>query len=187
MDENDVTDAVAAPQAETHDDSMAHSMSEAIEMESETRTDQCLSDCSGAQSEAEDAPATADDTHVEDGRAPFSDYVIERERMEAAQRAEARKEFLTAIMDGPDLLSWVAPTADVDSDEVLAEHLVQMRNAVRYALSLALEDRYQMRESLSAANTATRMIRASIALAKAMNATKSKTVRGVARRGGPQD
>jgi len=176
VDENEVTDAVAAPQAQAPDDKTARSMNEAIEMERVALADQCLSN--GAQAEEDATPAVVDDTPVENGHAPFTDYVIERERIEAAQRSQARKEFLSTIMDGPDLLSWVAPTADADSDEVLAEHLVQMRNTVRYALSLALADGYRMGESLSAPNAATRMIRANIALAKELKAAKSKTVRG---------
>ena len=157
-------------------------------MERVALADQCLSN--GAQAEEDATPAVVDDTPVENGHAPFTDYVIERERIEAAQRSQARsKEFLSTIMDGPDLLSWVAPTDDADSDEVLAEHLVQLRNAVRYALQFGARRRVpDGRSNLSARECGDahdpRQHRAG---ARTLKAAKSKTVRGGACDEGPQD
>ena len=90
-------------------------------------------------------------------------------------------------MGGPDRASWIAPQEGVVSDELLVEHLAQLRKAVRYALTLAFDDRSVLNVSLSAVNTATRMIRASIALTKELKASKSKTVRGGGRPRRTQD
>ena len=115
------------------------------------------------------------------------DEIKERERASVAEREVARHAFLAAIMGGPDLLSWVSPKDGVVTDELLGEHLAQLRNVVRYALSMAVDDKYEIGENLSAANTATRMIRANIALTKELKASKSKTVRGGRRAGRIQD
>jgi hypothetical protein len=98
-----------------------------------------------------------------------------------------RTEFLQKLMCGPDLLSWVAPKDGVVADEVLREHLAQLQKVVRYALQYAVRDDESIQLKLSAASTATNMIRANIALAKALNEPKSKTVHGGMRKRRPQD
>lgn len=124
-----------------------------------------------------------------DDREPSTlvDDPITREIHERAERAAAREALLASIMSGPDLASWVAPSESVVSDELLAEHLAQLRNTVRYALSFAFDGEYGLGERLSAANAATRMIRASLALTKELKASKSKTVHGGKRAGRTQD
>ena len=110
---------------------------------------------------------------------------LEQEKYERWQ-AE-RTAFLQKLMRGPDLMSWVAPKDGVVSDEVLREHQAQLQNVVRYALQYAVSDGDTLQSRLSAAATATNMIRANIALAKALAASNSKTVRGGRRQKGPQD
>jgi len=137
--------------------------------------------------EEEAARAAAEASTDDREPSPLVDDPITREIHERAERAAAREALLATIMSGPDLASWVAPRESVVSDELLAEHLAQLRNTVRYALSCAFDGDYGLGERLSAANTATRMIRANIALAKELKASKSKTVRGGKRVRGTQD
>jgi len=118
---------------------------------------------------------------------PFIYDPITQEINERAERAAAHKALIEAVMGGPDMASWIAPQEGVVSDELLVEHLAQLRKAVRYALTLAFEEGSQHNQSLSAVNTATRMIRASIALTKELKASKSKTVRGGGRARRTQD
>jgi hypothetical protein len=111
-------------------------------------------------------------------------------RLEEEERARiraTRAEFLQKLMRGPDVLSWVAPKDAVVADEVLREHLAQLQKVVRYALQFAVSDDESIQLQLSAATTATNMIRANIALAKALNEPKSKTGHGRKRRLRPQD
>ena len=125
------------------------------------------------------------------GSRVFDYEAHEREvRKEIADQEAARDAFLRKLMPGPDLLSWVVPTGDIVPDEILAEHLAQLRNAVRYVLQYAMGDGLMVPTRMSAASTAQRMIQTNIALAKALKApasANSKTVRGVRRRKDPQD
>jgi len=118
---------------------------------------------------------------------PFIYDPITQEINERSEREAAHKALIEAVMGGPERASWIAPQEGVVSDEVLVEHLAQLRKAVRYALTLAFNDGSQHNQSLSAVNTATRMIRASIALTKELKASKSKTVRGGGRLRRTQD
>ena len=130
-------------------------------------------------------PAKHEDRH----RTRIFDYA-EAERVEEEERARMRAErtaFLQKLMGGPDVMSWVVPTDGVVADDVLRQHMAQLQNVVRYALQYAVADREPLQLKLSAAATATSMIRAHIALAKALSASDSKTVRGARRRRGPQD
>jgi hypothetical protein len=102
-------------------------------------------------------------------------------------RASQRQEFRAKILPGTDMFAWIAPDSRVPSDEVLAEHGAQLRNLVRYTMQFALADDLSFQTNMSAANTATRMIRASIALTKEFKATNSKTVRGGSRKKRTQD
>ena len=114
----------------------------------------------------------------------------EREQEERAKRREKRKAFLEQLLQGPDMHSWIVPEGDAESDDVLAEHLLQLRNAVRYALQYALEDDLNVRVNLDAAHTVDRLVRTNIAIARALktpDAAKSKTVRGVPAKKAPQD
>lgn len=110
----------------------------------------------------------------------FEQEAHERRQME-------RTAFLQKLMRGPDVMSWIAPKDGVVADEVLREHMAQLQNVVRYALQYAVADGELLQLSLSAATTATNMIRANIALAKALAASNSKTVRGVRRKKAAQD
>jgi hypothetical protein len=106
----------------------------------------------------------------------------------ALRRAQRRK--LTETLLSDDLLSRIAPQAHPGSDEVLAEHLAQLRTVVRYALQFVLADDLSLETNLSAANTTQRLIQTNIALAKVLSAsesTKSKTVRGGRARKEPRD
>jgi hypothetical protein len=85
------------------------------------------------------------------------------------------------------LISWVAPKDGVVPDEVLSEHLAQLQNGVRYALESAYKSDGWGMAKFAATNAATRMIRASLALAKELKASKSKTVRGGRRARRTQD
>jgi hypothetical protein len=102
-------------------------------------------------------------------------------------RSRQRKEFMSTLLAGDDMSAWLAPNACEPSDEVLSEHMAQLRNAVRYALQFALADDMTFERNMSAANAATRMIQANIALSKALKAPNSKTVRGVRHKEEPQD
>ena len=106
----------------------------------------------------------------------------QREQEERAERKALRQTFLEKLLLGPDMHSWIVPEGDADSDEILAEHLLQLRNAVRYALQVALHDGYNVQSNLNAANTVDRLVRTNIAIARALQASdkaNSKTVRGV--------
>jgi hypothetical protein len=113
------------------------------------------------------------------------------ERHEEAERAERRAQrqaFLEKILTGSDMHSWIVPDGNVPADQVLEEHLLQLRNVTRYAMQYALDDDYGLQSNLKAADTVTRMVRANIALAKELKASSnSKTVRGAKRRKGAQD
>ena len=114
-----------------------------------------------------------------------------RQLDEARERREnERKAFLAGAMPGPDLVSWVVPKNGAVPDEVLAEHLAQLRNLVRFTLQYAMGNNASVETNLSAASIAQRMIQTNIALSKAITGTPvpdSKTVRGGKRRKGPQD
>ena len=140
-----------------------------------------------ADERPEEAP-TEEKASAED-RYQIFDYE-EARRLEDEARARIQVErtaFLQKLMRGPDVISWVVPKDGVVADEVLREHMAQLQNVVRYALQYAVADGEPVRLNLSAAATATNMIRANIALAKALAASDPKTVRGVDRRGGLQD
>ena len=102
-------------------------------------------------------------------------------------RTRQRKEFLDKMLQGDDMAAWLAPSECAPSDEVLSEHMAQLRTAVRYAMQFALADDMTFERNMAAANAATRMIQANIALAKVLNAANAKTVRGVSRRVESQD
>ena len=53
-------------------------------------------------------------------------------------RSRQRKEFMSKLLAGDDMSASLAPNACEPSDEVLSEHMAQLRNAVRYALQFAL-------------------------------------------------
>lgn len=129
---------------------------------------------SHAEKGATGAEAAAD----ENSPPPFIYDPITHEINERVERRAAHKALIETVMGGPDMASWIAPKENVDSDELLVEHLAQLRKAVRYALTLAFDDGSQHKQSLSAVNTATRMIRANIALTKELKASNAKTVRG---------
>jgi hypothetical protein len=68
--------------------------------------------------------------------------------------------------------------------------MAQLRNVIRYAMQFALADDMSIETNLAAADAATRMIRANVALAKALKTSESansKTVRGVRATKDPQD
>lgn len=114
----------------------------------------------------------------------------EREEKERAEREAQQRAFLEQLLQGPDMHSWIVPEGDAESDDVLAEHLLQLRNAVRFTLRFALDDSRGARSNLDAANTVDRLIRTNIAIARAMktlDTAKSKTVRGVRPKEEPQD
>jgi len=102
-------------------------------------------------------------------------------------RSAQRRKLTETLLSG-DLLTWVAPDTHPGSDEVLSEHLAQLRTAVRYALQFVLADDLNLESNLSAASTAQRLIQTNIALAKVLSAPpKSKTVRGGRVKKEPQD
>ena len=113
------------------------------------------------------------------------------ERHEAAEREELRarrQAFLERLLAGPDMHAWIVPDGNVPADQVLEEHLLQLRNVTRYALQYALDDYFSMQTRLKAAEIVTRMVRANIALAKELKtSSNAKTVRGGKRRKGAQD
>jgi hypothetical protein len=114
----------------------------------------------------------------------------QREEKERAERKAQRKAFLEQLLQGPDLHSWIVPEGDAKSGDVLEEHLLQLRNAVRYALQYALNDDLSVSSNLDAANTVDRLVRTNIAIARALktpDTAKSKTVRGVRQKKEPQD
>lgn len=127
--------------------------------------------------------------HEDRHRTRIFDYdEARRLEQEAHERWQAeRTAFLQNLMRGPDVMSWIAPKDGVVADEVLREHQAQLQNVVRYALQYAVRDGDPLQSRLSAATTATNMIRANIALAKALAASNSKTVRGVRRKKAAQD
>ncbi len=103
-------------------------------------------------------------------------------------RSRQRKEFLARLFQGDDMSAWLAPEGHVATHEVLSEHMAQLRNVIRYAMQFALADDLSMETNMAAADVATRMIRANVALAKALNTpSNSKTVRGVRAKKDPQD
>lgn len=120
------------------------------------------------------------------------DYEAARRREEAEreERRARRQAFLEKLLAGPDMHAWIVPREDVACDEILAEHLLQLRNTIRYALQVALDDAYTLKSSMNAANTVDRLVRTNIALVRALktpDTAKSKTVRGGRRMKGPQD
>lgn len=105
-------------------------------------------------------------------------------------RTRQRKEYLAKLLQGDDMSAWLAPTEGAPSDEVLSEHMAQLRNVVRYAMQFALADDMSIETNLAAAAATTRMIRANVALAKALKTsepTNSKTVHGGRKRKDPPD
>jgi hypothetical protein len=105
-------------------------------------------------------------------------------------RTRQRKEYLAKLLQGDDMSAWLAPNGGAPSDEVLSEHMAQLRNVIRYAMQFALADDMSIETNLAAADAATRMIRANVALAKALKTSESansKTVRGVRATKDPQD
>lgn len=105
-------------------------------------------------------------------------------------RRRQRNAFMAKLLEGDDMSAWLAPQACAPSDEILCEHMAQLRNVVRYALQFAMADNMTVETNMSAAGTATRMIQANIAIARALktpDTTKSKTVRGVSKKSEPQD
>jgi hypothetical protein len=114
----------------------------------------------------------------------------QREQEERAARQAQREAFLQKLLLGPDMHSWIVPEGDASSGDILSEHLLQLRNAVRYTMQYALNDAHSVRSNLDAANTVDRLIRTNIAIARALKApdtAKSKTVRGVRQKKEPQD
>ena len=109
---------------------------------------------------------------------------------EYTKERRTRKQVLETLLGSADLLFWVAPCDDVVGEDILAEHFLQIRNAVRLVLCLALDDDHGAAVNLNAASTASRLVRTNIALARALGVTagaNSKTVRGGRRRKEPQD
>lgn len=114
----------------------------------------------------------------------------QREEEARAERRAKRKAFLEQLLEGPDMHSWIVPEGDAKSGDVLKEHLLQLRNAVRFSLRYAFDDDLSVQSNLDAANTVDRLIRTNIAIARALktsDTTNSKTVRGVSRKKAPQD
>lgn len=114
----------------------------------------------------------------------------EREEAARAERMAQRKAFLEQLLQGPDMHSWIVPEGDAESDDVLAEHLLQLRNAVRFTLRFALDDDLSVQSNLASASTVDRLVRTNIAIARALktlDASNSKTVRGVRPKEEPQD
>jgi hypothetical protein len=192
MDESEMTDGAAVPAQSV----CANSAAAAVEMEQTEALREAF--CKGwdsalsyrqehgeARAEKDGAPAA--EVSADHSAPAFVDDPITREIHERAERAAARETLLDTIMGGTDLASWIAPKESVVSDELLAEHLSQLGRTVRYALSFAFDGHYGLGERLSAANTATRMIRTNIALTKALDAKNAKTVRGGRRARRTQD
>ena len=114
----------------------------------------------------------------------------QREEEERAKRKAQRRALLEQLLQGPDMHSWIVPDGEAESDDVLAEHLLQLRNAVRFTLRFALDDDLSVKSNLDAANTVDRLVRTNIAIARALktpNTANSKTVRGVRGKAEPQD
>ena len=143
------------------------------------------------QETADEKPAPTEEKASDEDRHRTRIFDYEEARrleQEAQERWQAeRTAFLQKLMRGPDVISWVAPKDGVVADEVLREHLAQLQNVVRYALQYAVRDGDTLQSRLSAASTATNMIRANIALAKALAHSDSKTVRGGGHGARPQD
>src|SRR5258706_298998 len=59
----------------------------------------------------------------------------EREEREQEDRTvlrkRQRKAFMTTLLEGDDMSAWLAPESCAPSDEVLSEHMAQLRNGVR--------------------------------------------------------
>lgn len=153
--------------------------------EAERASEETASEETSSEETASEETAEHEDRH----RTRIFDYdKARRLEQEAHERWQAeRTAFLQNLMCGPDVMSWIAPKDGVVADEVLREHMAQLQNVVRYALQYAVADGELLQLSLSAATTATNMIRANIALAKALAASNSKTVRGVRRKKAAQD
>ena len=99
---------------------------------------------------------------------------VETEFREADERTArnrvARDAFLKELFGGGDRKSWLVPQPVADLDATLAEHFVQLRNAVRYALEDAIDDdRTDERRNL-AQTAVTRMVQTNLAIAKALKA-----------------
>jgi hypothetical protein len=187
MDENEATNSAVENAADEGADAAVTEEIEALREAFRKGWDKALSyrqERREAYGEEEAAPAAAE---AADNSKPSIEDPITVELDDRSVRVAARKTLLAHVMGGPDLASWIVPQESVESDALLAEHLAQLRKAVRFALSLAVDDQFGIGENLSAANTATRMIRANIALAKELNASKSKTVRGGMRARRTQD
>ena len=138
----------------------------------------------------EDEEVEKDEDLLPDDYASQYEAHERQSQAQIARQKSQRQAFLKKFMLGPDLISWIAPPDGVVPDEVLGEHLAQLQNVVRYTLQFALSDGYSIQTSLLAANTATRMIRTSIALSKALNATdapNTKTIHGGRRKKRPQN
>ena len=186
MGENEMADAPL--EEKVQDDSAKLSAIETYEVERAAARRQWFRDYKRHRQELREALTQEKVMHEAAGDVRFvDDEIKERERSSVARKEVEHQAFLAAIMGGSDSLSWVAPKDGVVSDELLGEHLAQLRNLVRYALSLAIDDENLVQQRLSAANTATRMIRANIALTKELKTSKSKTVRGGKRAGRTQD
>jgi hypothetical protein len=132
--------------------------------------------------------------HLTDGRARPAQRELE-EKLTQLEKASAkertsREKVLETLLGSADLLSWVAPCDDVVGEDILAEHFLQIRNAVRLVLCLAVDEDHGAAVNLNAASTASRLVQTNIALARALGVTagaNSKTVRGGRRGKGPQD
>ena len=183
------TEMADAPLEEkVQDDSAKLSAIETYEVERAAARRQWFRDYKRHRQELRQALTQEKVMHEAAGDVRFvDDEIKERERSSVARKEVEHQAFLAAIIGGSDSLSWVAPKDGVVSDELLGDHLAQLRNLVRYALSLAIDDETLVQQRLSAANTATRMIRANIALARELKASKSKTVRGGKRGARTQD
>lgn len=104
-------------------------------------------------------------------------------RREARERADRRDAFLTELFDTADFMERVVPSKPVDQDALLEEYLAQLRNNVRYAMTLAINDSSAAKTNLHGANTVARLINTSLAVTRTMRDAdnrrkKSKTVRG---------
>ncbi len=120
---------------------------------------------------------------------PWGNKRAERERQE---REAQRKAFLADLFGTPDLKAQIAPPDPVDHDALLEEHLAQLRNAVRYLMQYAIGDAHKVERNVSVAGMVTNMVRANLALTKALRvpfpqSKRSKTVRGVPAQPEPQD
>jgi hypothetical protein len=130
---------------------------------------------------------TLDDVYWE-RKARFGREESERDERMLLRRRQ-RKQFLVKLLQGDDMFAWVVPDGCAPSDEVLSEHMAQLRNLVRYAMQFALADDLDVETNMSAATVATRMIRANAALARALKTSESKsskTVRGSSQGSEPQ-